>query len=70
MTTSRTRLRHSGRSCLCRACGAYFLGVSAFDKHRDGPWTDRACLTAPQMAERGFKQNPHGYWSPPARSVS
>ena len=63
------QLRHSGRACRCPTCEAYFLGVSAFDSHRDGPWVDRRCFTASQMLERGWKVNPDGYWVPPEKKL-
>ncbi|ASZ74214.1 hypothetical protein SEA_SQUINT_138 [Mycobacterium phage Squint] len=31
-------------TCHCHACGEVFTGLSAFDKHRTGPHSDRSCL--------------------------
>lgn len=51
-----------GDRCQCRACGELFNSTYAFDKHRQGPYTDRRCLSVAAMAERGFTQNAHGFW--------
>lgn len=56
-----------GDRCQCRACGELFNSTYAFDKHRQGPYTDRRCLSALALAERGFTQDVKGFWRSPRR---
>lgn len=63
-------LRPGSRSCLCRACGAAFQSVRAFEAHRVGPWDERRCLTTPRMAERGLQLDPRGFWRWPQRAYA
>lgn len=46
----------AGRKCHCRACGANFLGVGPFDKHRQ---RDR-CV---DPATIGMSLNEYGFWT-------
>lgn len=55
-------LKLGNRRCTCSTCGEFFNSVSAFDKHRSGPWTNRTCLTADQMKDVGMIENAAGYW--------
>ena len=59
---SDSRLPPGKNFCKCTACGEYFYSPTAFDMHRTGPARDRACLTAHEMRESGFRKNPKGYW--------
>ena len=43
------------RFCKCGACGEYFGGVIAFDRHRVGPSGDRSCLPVSVMRENGMR---------------
>lgn len=52
----------SGDRCRCGACGEAFNSTYAFDKHRQGPYTDRRCLTPLAMADKGFEKNAAGFW--------
>ena len=55
-------LRPGSLTCMCRACGAVFKSVRHFDRHREGPVTDRRCLTVARMAGAGFRQDSKGRW--------
>lgn len=55
-------MKLSGDRCRCGACSEVFNSTYAFDKHRQGPYADRRCLTPLAMAERGFSKNATGYW--------
>ena len=65
-----TLLRPGSLVCLCRSCGAAFRGVREFDRHRDGPWSERRCLTAPRMRERGLQYDARGFWRFPRREYA
>lgn len=58
-----------GDRCRCTACGEYFRSTYAFDRHRQGPYTDRRCLAVAAMSEAGFKQDSRGYWMSPRRGT-
>jgi hypothetical protein len=59
---------------VCGACGADFSGLTMFDAHRVGKHEldypahedGRRCLTADEMAERGWQPNRRGAWHDPA----
>lgn len=51
-----------GNRCQCMACGELFNSVFAFDRHRQGPYPDRRCLSAASMVDAGFSKNAGGYW--------
>src|SRR5450432_2455359 len=51
--------------CRCSACHEYFNSSSAFAKHRQGDYSgpqSRYCLTAEQMAAKGWSRNATGHW--------
>lgn len=62
-------LPHGTAKCLCRGCGAYFLTLRAFDVHRLGVRSERFCMDAPRMAERGLFEDSEGYWRFPKREM-
>ena len=53
----------SGRRCQCAACGKFFSGDTAFDRHRVGkivdvaPDYDRRCMDDGEMEKSGLKLN-------------
>ncbi len=56
--------------CLCRGCGAYFLNVAAFERHRVSPQgveSERVCVATPRMRDAGLELDPRGYWRLPKR---
>ena len=61
--SSDPKLPVGSNKCNCAACGAYFGGVTALDKHRLGGYPDRVCLDAGAMAKAGLQLNAKGYWS-------
>lgn len=63
-------LRPGSSVCMCGACGAYFQSVRAFDRHREGPWDKRRCLTTPRMSQRGLELDPRGFWRFPKRAFA
>ena len=52
--------------CKCAACGCYFGGVRAFEKHCIGPGADRTCLDPCRVSDRQkrllLQLNNRGYW--------
>lgn len=50
----------------CRACGLLFGSLHAFDGHRFGPMTDRACLMESMLLARGWSLDSRGRWRTPA----
>lgn len=63
----------------CPSCLVRFGGMTAFDRHRTGPFgtpSGRRCMSPDEMQKVGLKEGPDGYWSRPApaavaaRSVS
>ncbi len=65
-TNPKLKLPPGTNRCLCASCGHYFGGVTAFDMHRVGPASERACL-APGGVSDGhnrplLKLNKYGYW--------
>jgi hypothetical protein len=58
------RLAPGTNHCLCDSCGQYFGGVTTFDLHRVGEYSDgtRRCLTAAEMQARGLSLNARGLW--------
>lgn len=57
--------------CQCMACGEYFNRVSTFDKHRVGEHgPERRCLTAEEMAAKGWSHNSRGLWITARREVA
>lgn len=63
-----------GNHCQCARCGKYFNSLSAFDKHRTGPFThnvlSRECMFTEQMIAKGMAENAKGFWMTPNRSGS
>ena len=57
-----------GDRCRCTKCGELLNSTYAFDKHRQGPYTDRRCLSTAAMAERRFMQNQDGFWLSPRKT--
>lgn len=58
-----TGLTLTGCRCQCVACGDYFGNVVGFDRHRVGWYgVDRHCLTAGELASRGWVRNVRGFW--------
>ncbi len=56
--------------CLCRGCGAYFLNVAAFERHRvslQGVGSKRVCVQTPQMSDAGLERDPRGSFRLPKR---
>ena len=51
--------------CQCGACKLYFGSVYAFDKHRVGVGAERVCLPHTALSERGWEQDPKGFWRTP-----
>lgn len=57
-------------------CGLHFTTTSTFEKHRVGSYGtiaqpgDRHCLTAPELAAKGWTQNLRGLWQRPGRAIS
>ena len=49
----------------CPGCGELFGGVRTFDLHRYGPFTARKCLTAAELAAKGWRHDAAGFWSRP-----
>ena len=62
VSASDPKLPPGSNFCHCSGCGAYFLNVRAFDRHRVGPARDRACTAGPDMADAGLELDPRGYW--------
>ena len=59
--------------CLCRGCGAYFLTVAAFERHRvslQGAGSKRVCVAPPGMAGVGLALDARGYWRLPLRPMT
>ena len=58
--------RLTGSRCRCQACGEPFNSVTAFTRHRTGPWTDRGaqrrCLAPAEMTHMGWTHNAAGFW--------
>jgi hypothetical protein len=55
-------MKLSGNRCQCTRCGTYFNRVSTFDKHRIGRFgIDRRCMTAAEMAAKGWRPNAAGF---------
>lgn len=52
---------------LCRGCNRYFWNLAAYDAHRVGPLTDRACAHDAQMRDAGLELD-GSYWRRPRRS--
>jgi hypothetical protein len=55
----------------CSACGATFSSLTGFDAHRVGtpvnvhPDYGRSCLTAEQIAAKGYVLTAKGVWAKP-----
>lgn len=47
----------------CPTCGQLFHSVTAFDEHREGPYSSRRCLTTEEMHQKGMRQAPGGEWT-------
>jgi hypothetical protein len=52
----------TGQRNQCPTCGEYFNSNTAFDKHRSGPFTDRRCISAQEMMDKGMSLNASGFW--------
>lgn len=48
-----------GHATHCAACHRSFTGMTAFDAHRTGPYTDRRCLTVD--TQPGWRESLHGW---------
>lgn len=55
--------------CQCPVCGELFTSVREFDRHRIGTFEqiggrghDRRCLTAEDLASRGWRKDARGFW--------
>jgi len=46
------------RYCLCRGCGLYFGGDSAFRAHR----AEGRCRSPEELTSLGYRLNGRGYW--------
>ena len=52
----------------CQACGKLFGGLTGFDAHRVGAFTNehpdygRRCLTAEELQYRGYELRSNGVW--------
>lgn len=62
--------------CQCSGCGKGFSGTAPFDRHRVGKYAElghfkgtRRCLTAAELAGRGWMKSAKGFWSPPRRTA-
>lgn len=51
----------------CAACHRDFMGLTAWDKHRRGPMTDRRCVDPATDDERTAKGAPIADWWQDAR---
>lgn len=69
--------RLTGARCRCGGCAEVFNSVSAFDKHRVGPYRqfrdplagpDRRCLTIIEMSAVGMSRNAKGFWRTESRA--
>lgn len=55
----------------CAACGKRFSGLSGFNTHRRGEYTNtppdygRRCLDSSALEARGFRPNARGVWVRP-----
>jgi hypothetical protein len=60
--------------CRCMACGHYFRSSGTFARHRVGNWelngANRRCLTAAEMAGKGWMQDTEKYWIRGQRSAA
>jgi hypothetical protein len=61
--------------CRCM-CGLHFTTSSTFEKHRIGSYGtiaqpgDRRCLTAAELAAKGWSQNARHCWQRPGPAIS
>ena len=55
-------MKLTGNKCQCGACSLYFRSVSAFDRHRVGPHSNRRCLDITQMSSKGMVCDERGFW--------
>ena len=66
MSLSDPKLKPGTNFCKCSACGMYFGGVTAFDLHRVGVYTDRSCLAPSDVRDKKnrpvLRLNDRGYW--------
>ena len=65
----------SDKYCQCASCGEAFTTVALFDRHRVGKYAKpgqlkgtRRCLSAAEMAGKGWAQNQRGFWKGTALS--
>jgi hypothetical protein len=58
----KAELKTGGRACECTGCGAFFGGLSGFDRHQISGEDDVYCRTADEMRAIGMVQNKHGVW--------
>lgn len=56
----------------CTACGLLFGGLTAFERHRVGDFTDgsRRCLTLSELQARKMVVSPDGFIGMPAPALS
>lgn len=52
----------SGDRCRCNACGEYFNTTGVFDRHRQGPYTARRCMSVAEMEAKGYSVSGRGFW--------
>ena len=60
-----------GRWGHCSKCHTTFASLRDFDRHRTGDYaTKRRCLTAEELAGRGWTVHEHGVTRPPVKDKS
>lgn len=52
----------TGQRNQCPTCNEYFNSNTAFDKHSSGPFTNRRCISAQEMRDKGMSLNGSGFW--------
>jgi hypothetical protein len=54
--------------CRCSACRLEFRRLSGFDAHMVGPIGNRRHYSAPELKDRGWKQDSNGRWQMPPKN--
>lgn len=55
----------------CAACGLLFGGLTGFDKHRTGSFSQRRrCMTPAELEKLGMTQGAAGFWRLPAPEMA
>ncbi|MCC6170659.1 MAG: hypothetical protein IT481_01390 [Gammaproteobacteria bacterium] len=62
--------RLTGARCRCGGCGERLNSITAFDRHRVGPFEARRCLSPEEMLARGWLVNSAGFWITSAKADS